>query len=177
MKRGAAKDERSAGNERSAESTRSGPWLRWLLTVAIASVAVSCAGSNDMSDTTTDETVVRTRIPSPSLASTNWKVVEVDGMAVMSGVQPTLVFDSAGQATGETPCNRFSATVMLSGNSLIFSPLTSERTACSDTTRLAEERGFLTDMQGVKTYELDGDGQLRLLDANGQTVIRLSRVP
>ena len=179
MKSGAAKDGRSVWDELFKGTTRPGRGCRRLLMVGIAMVLVSCASTNNevATGTSTDDTGVQPTTPAPTLANSNWKVVEVGGVAVMDSVQPTLAFDNSGQASGATPCNRYSATVMLSGNSMTFSPLTTERIACTDTTRLAEEQTFLTDRQGVKTYELDAAGQLRLMDANGQTVIRLQRLP
>lgn len=175
----AAKHGRSAWNELFTGTSRPAKWLRGFLTVGIAVVLVSCAASNKevSTDTNTDETGAPPTTPAPTLANSNWKVIEVGGVAVADGSQPTLAFDNAGQLSGETPCNRYSATVMLSGNTMTISPMTSERIACTDTTRLGEERDFLVDMQGVKSYELDGDAQLRLIDANGQTVIRLQRQP
>jgi len=177
MKSGAAKEERSTWYELFKGTTQAGRRLRRLLVVGIALVAVSCAGSNKevSTDTNTDDTGVQPSTPAPSLANSNWKVIEVEGVPVPDSAQASLAFDDAGQVSGETPCNRYSATVMLSGNSMTFSPMTSERISCPDTTGLQNERDFLVDMQGVKTYEMDGDGHLRLIDANGQTVIRLQR--
>ena len=181
MKSGAAKD----GLKEWFEASQSGRLLRRFLAVGIAFVLVSCAASNKevVTDTNTDDTGVQPTTPAPpttsapSLANSSWKVVEVAGNAVAEPSQATLAFDDAGQVSGATPCNRYSATVMLSGNSMTFSPLTTERIACTDTTRLGEEAEFLSDIQGVKSFEMDASGQLRLLDANGQTVIRLARVP
>jgi heat shock protein HslJ len=146
-----------------------------LIGLAYVAVLVSCASeATTVGQTSTTRTPVT---PGPSLTSTNWRVTEVGGVAIMGDTtRPTLVFDSGGQVSGNTGCNQYSGTVTLSGTSITFSPLTTTRMACLDTTMMGQERHYLEEIVGAKSYELDGNGELRLLDANGSTLIRLTRV-
>jgi heat shock protein HslJ len=160
---------------------RGAGWARRIAGVAIAIAAVSCASTappTDTTVTTTETTTTVTKTAAPSLASTNWKVVEVRGAATpWDRSTATLVFDSAGRVTGTTGCNNYTSTVTYAGTDITFAPVVVTRITCTDTTGLDVERRYLEDFAVLKAYELNSSGELLLKDVNGTTVVRLSRVP
>jgi heat shock protein HslJ len=176
MKSGAVRERRSAPGKAPARAHVASRAKR-LIGLVLAVAVVSCAGSGE-GTTTRDPGTTRTPVtPGPSLASTNWRVIEVGGVAMMGDTTgPTLVFDSAGQVSGNTGCNQYSGTVSLSGMSIAFSPMTATLVACPDTSQMAQERRFLEEIEHARSYELNGNGELRLLDSNGTTLIRLTRI-
>lgn len=173
MKSSAAKQGRGTG--------RGAAWARRVAAVAIAIAAVSCASTappTDTTVTTTETTTTVTKTAAPSLASTNWKVVEVRGAATpWDKGTTTLMFDSAGRITGTTGCNNYTSTVTYAGTDINFAPVVVTRVTCTDTTGLDVERRYLEDFTVLKAYELNASGDLLLKDVNGTTVVRLSRVP
>jgi heat shock protein HslJ len=173
MKSGAAKHGRGAARARSAQ------WTARIVGIAIAIAAVSCASTAPPTETTvtTTETTTTTTTAAPSLASTNWQVVEVRGVAPSDKTRTTLLIDSAGRVTGTTGCNNYTSTVTYAGTDITFAPVVVTRITCADTTRIGDERRFLEDFVVVKTYEVNGTGDLVLKDVNGTTVVRLTRVP
>lgn len=176
MKSGAAEERQSAPGKGSA-GARGARWTKRLIGPALVLAIVSCAGKSEVASTGDTGTTRTPVTPGPSLASTNWRVTEVGGVAMMGDTtRPTLVFDSGGQVSGSTGCNQYSGSVTLSGTSISFSPMTATRMACLDTTQMAQERRYLEEIVGARSYEMDGNGELRLLDANGTTLIRLTRI-
>lgn len=176
MKSDAVKDGRATGPGRFTPGTPVERWVRRGLALMIAAMLVSCASTQEPATTGELVEVQGQVTPAPSLSNTSWRVVELRSVAVVDTIAPTLLFDSAGQVSGVTGCNRYTGTATLSGKTLTFSPLATTRMACIDTTRMAQEQQFLGDMQGVRGYELSGDARLRLQDANGATVILLTRL-
>ena len=175
MKSGAAKQGREGVW---ARGTR---WSRRIAGIAIAIAAASCASTappTDTTVTTTETTTTVTRTAAPSLASTNWKVVEMRGASTpWDRTTTTLVFDSAGRVTGTTGCNNYASTVTYAGTDIHFAPVVVTRITCNDTTSLDLERRYLEGFTTLKAYELNSSGDLLLKDTNGTTVIRLTRVP
>ena len=170
----------AAKQGRGADRARSARWTRRIAGIAMAITLVSCASTappTDTTVTTTETTTTVTKTAAPSLASTNWQVVEVRGVAPGDKTKTTLMFDSAGRITGTTGCNNYTSTVTYAGTDINFAPVVVTRITCNDTTGLDAERRFLDDFTVLKAYELNGSGDLLLKDVNGTTVIRLTRVP
>jgi putative lipoprotein len=112
--------------------------------------------------------------PKASPAGATWRVEEIDGHGVADAAKTELRISSDGRVSGSTGCNRFSGTATLEGPSLTFSPLATTRMACEQPL-MDQERDILAGLEAVKSFSLDGDGKLRLLDTDGKTRLRLTR--
>jgi putative lipoprotein len=110
---------------------------------------------------------------SPVLASTDWTAEQVDGQAVLANARPTLAFEGEQRAGGSAGCNRWFASVKMSGEKLRFSQAGATRMAC-DPDRMQQESRFLSALESVRSYRLDGS-TLRLFDESQVERVRLSR--
>jgi putative lipoprotein len=110
---------------------------------------------------------------SPVLASTDWTAEQVDGQAVLANARPTLAFEGEQRAGGTSGCNRWFASVEMSGETLRFSQAGATRMAC-EPYRMQQESRFLSALEAVRSYRVEGD-TLRLLDESQTERLRLSR--
>ena len=102
-----------------------------------------------------------------------WRVTHLDGKALPSaGARaPSFSFDSAKAVIGgDSSCNRFSAAYRVQGERLMFSPATATKMACA----ASVEREFFRSLEAVRSHRSSGN-QLQLLDANGRTLMTLTR--
>jgi heat shock protein HslJ len=90
-----------------------------------------------------------------ALWGTAWRLEDLAGSPVLERVEATLAFPEAGQAAGSGSCNRFFATVTISGDSISFSAIGSTRMACEDPIG-AQEARYLSALQGAERFSLDG---------------------
>jgi len=111
-----------------------------------------------------------------ALAGTSWVAEDIDGRAVLGGVQSTLVFDAAQRISGRAACNQYFGTVERGeGARLQLKPAGTTRMACPEPV-MDQERRFLEVLGTVASYRNDG-GALSLLDASGRVRIRLVTLP
>jgi putative lipoprotein len=110
---------------------------------------------------------------SPVLAGTDWVAEQVDGQAVLADARPTLVFEGEQRAGGASGCNRWFASVEMSGEKLTFSQAGATRMAC-DPDRMQQESRFLSALEAVRSYRVEA-GALRLFDQSQTERVRLSR--
>lgn len=113
------------------------------------------------------------------LASTKWQVTDyadpknTTGMTtVLPGTNLTTEFGAVNQLSGSAGCNSYSGTYQAQGESLtISSPLAVTMMMCAENV-MAQESVFLTNLQAVKGYKLQENGQqLHLLNDKGQVTI------
>ena len=92
-----------------------------------------------------------------------------DGGAV-AGPAPTIAFGADGRASGWTGCNRWSGAWTLTGEALSLERISSTRRACRGATGAREAR-FLRVLEGVRTFDVRGDGALVLGTSAGETIV------
>jgi heat shock protein HslJ len=80
----------------------------------------------------------------------------------------TILF-ADGSATGQAPCNSYSAPYAVNGSELTLGPIVSTKMACDD---LAVESAYLTALATVTGWSVDASGDLVLADASGAEVLR-----
>lgn len=109
--------------------------------------------------------------PSPptaraSLAGSQWRVVEIDGMKVSGTVRFT-------QTTirGRIPCNAYFGAFREREDGITIAGLNVTRMMCPGTT--LHERGLVERLGRARSYRVDGSSLL-LMDADGRAVARLS---
>jgi heat shock protein HslJ len=108
--------------------------------------------------------------PEPGLTLPNsaWRLESLGRKPVLSGVEPTLAFDSDGRATGDGGCNRFFGSVSTDGNLMRFGPIAATRKSCAEPVMEQEQR-YLRALERVEMFGYV-DGGLILYDNTGWPV-------
>ena len=106
-----------------------------------------------------------------------WTVERVEGDGAGDGEDgagagpaPTIAFGADGRASGSTGCNRWSGAWTLTGEALSLERISSTRRACRGATGAREAR-FLGVLEGVRTFDVRGDGALVLGTSAGETIV------
>lgn len=129
-------------------------WTRIATLGAVLAVLAGCAASVSLDE---------------PLEGTPWRLVQLDGQAVMVAADPQAVpriqFDASGQRmTGSGGCNRLSSSFRRNGRVLRIGPVVSTRMACPDPGRSAIEGRFVAVLEATAGFDVKG-AQLTLLDA------------
>ncbi len=109
------------------------------------------------------------------LTGTSWLVEDIGGAGVIDFARTTISFSEDGRVYGDTACNRYNGGVTLDADRMSFGPLISTKRACPEAVMNQESR-FLEAMGKVESWALDENGLLFLYDADGQPLIRASRI-
>lgn len=108
----------------------------------------------------------------PSFASEfpygDWAVVEVSSSPAT--IEQTMTFLEDGSVSGEGGCNSFGGMYEAKGHALALMNVFSTQMACPD---LDAEGAFFAAMTSVAAWAAE-DGSLLLLDAAGETAIKLT---
>jgi heat shock protein HslJ len=86
--------------------------------------------------------------------------------SVVTGTDPTAVFDPAGTVSGEAGCNSFNGPAVVDGSSIAIGPLISTRRACVDEAATTQEAAYLSALEAATTFEVR-TGHLELRDDSG----------
>lgn len=117
---------------------------------------------------------------SADLVNGPWQVTGVsNGQALVatkeSSVSMNLQFNGAGQASGQSGCNRFSAAYVQSGAQLRFSQAAGTRMMCAQPEGVMHyEAWMLSALATVASWGMEGD-VLTLRTANGAAAMTLRR--
>ena len=103
----------------------------------------------------------------------DWTVKDLGGRGVIDTPQTTLRFE-ADKVIGNAGCNRYFGPYKQVDGALRIGPLAASRQACAPAVMDQEVR-FLIALEKVRRLEARDDGTLLLLDAEGSTLIVLSR--
>jgi heat shock protein HslJ len=107
------------------------------------------------------------------LMATPWALQAFGGpdvpLAALQGKNITLEFGADGRAGGSAGCNTYSGGYTVDGDKLTFSPLITTMMAC-EPELMALEQAYLAALAKTASYRIV-DGQLELLDANGQMIL------
>ena len=110
-----------------------------------------------------------------ALLQTAWLVEDIAGRGVIDNAQTTIEFGDADAVSGSTCVNRFSGQAKINAPSLRLGPLATTRRA-GPPAMMDQEAKFLTAVDQVRSFRVDENGLLYLLDENGVAVLRLSRM-
>lgn len=99
--------------------------------------------------------------PITDLAGTSWTLREMGGTADFAHLVPTLAFGTDGTLSGFAGCNQFNAPYTSSGGDLLLGSLVTTKMACIRPGSVVEST-YLEALVGVKTWSIDGSGQLHL---------------
>ena len=113
----------------------------------------------------------------PSLVGTSWLAEDIGGRGVVDLVQSTLTFESDTRIVGSTGCNRYFASLQLSGTALRIANGGSTLMACIPAVGDQEAR-FLAALEATRAYRIDSrTSHLWLLDQDGNELARLTQMP
>lgn len=101
-----------------------------------------------------------------ALLAGNWTVTEAAGTASSDAWKPEMTITPDGRIFGSGGCNRIMGSLTLTGEGLSVGPLASTMMACPEPV-MAAERAFLGALGRADRFDLDEDGTLRLLAADG----------
>jgi heat shock protein HslJ len=109
----------------------------------------------------------------PALAGTAWRLEDLGGTPVVSGIEATLEFPDSGRVAGQASCNRFFGPVTITGDAIQFGVLGSTRMACPEPAS-AQETRYLSALRGANRFEIDG-ASLRLFSTGLPAPLRFTR--
>jgi len=104
------------------------------------------------------------------IVGVEWMLEEMDGKTVDHETVSSLMLNERGTAGGKGGCNRFFATITVSGDALAFSQIGSTFMACANAA-MERERAYFDALGRVATYRLDA-GKLILSDETGRILLR-----
>jgi heat shock protein HslJ len=109
--------------------------------------------------------------PSPGLAGSEWRPVEIAGQTPASSQAMFVAFGGDGALHGNGGCNAFTGGYESDGNRLAVTPLAATRMACPEPA-MSDENAFLAALQGSTAF-LREHADLTLLDGEGSVLLRL----
>lgn len=133
------------------------------------------AGGNDDGEIQVEHVAGQTP-PQPASSSPvgRWLAEDIRGGGVIDNLQSVLEISADGGVTGSGGCNRMRGQAVILGASLTFGAMAGTRMACSPAV-MDQESKFLSALEVVRSFRVDlQQHKLFLLDAAGQTVMRLS---
>ena len=134
---------------------------RWLSLLAILLTALGCAQEDAKPDVT--------------LANTYWKLVELNGAAVLPGEDKELhmILRGEDEVGGYSGCNHFSGSVTVTDGGIAFGPIASTRRMCQ--TVMDQEDAFLQALETAQRFEISGE-DLAIESASGDVSMRFVAV-
>ena len=89
------------------------------------------------------------------LWDTAWRLEDLGGIGVIDNAEVTLEFSESGKAAGHGTCNRYFATVAVTGDAIRFSGIGSTRMACPEA--LAnQESNYLKALESAESFVIEG---------------------
>ena len=135
------------------------------------------AGGKDDGDIQVEN--VAGQVPPPASSSSpagRWLAEDIRGGGVIDNLQSVLEITADGVVSGSGGCNRMRGQATISGTRLTFGPIAATQMACPPAV-MDQEGKFLSALEAVRSFRIDPQQhKLFLLDAAGQTVMRLSAI-
>lgn len=93
--------------------------------------------------------------PPVGLWNTAWRLEDLGGIRVIDNAEVTLEFPEQGKAAGHGTCNRYFATVAVTGDVIRFSAIGATRMACQEA--LAnQETNYLKALESAESFVIEG---------------------
>ena len=104
-----------------------------------------------------------------------WLAEDISGQGVIDNAQSTLEISQDGSVAGDTCVNRFGGKAKIDGQKILFGPLAMTRRA-GPQALMDQESKYATALEKVTGFRVDLRGLLFLVNAEGQDVIRFSKM-
>lgn len=108
--------------------------------------------------------------PASLLVGDEWRIERVGDAVALDEAPATLAFGDDGGAGGSTGCNRWSASWVLTGESLVLERFASTRRACRGPVGEQETR-LLAALEAVRGFAVREDGALVLTGGDGGDIV------
>lgn len=109
--------------------------------------------------------------PEDLLLGDGWRVVSIDGEAVLEDAVPTIEFLAEdNRVAGLASCNRFTGSFELTGEGLRFGQFAVTTRACIDPAAQNQETRFVELLQKTARFEMPGFNRLRLVTSDNETI-------
>jgi heat shock protein HslJ len=96
-----------------------------------------------------------------ALVGPTWRLVTIDGQAVVEGSKVTALFSSDARVSGNAGCNGYFGSAKLDTGTLSIGPLGSTLMACVPDGVMTQETRYLAALQAAAHFSVSGD-ELRL---------------
>ncbi|WP_417748250.1 META domain-containing protein [Rosistilla oblonga] len=105
----------------------------------------------------------------------NWLAEDIENHGVVDRAQTTLEIADDGTAAGNTSVNRYSGKAKIDGDKIELGRLVMTRRA-GPQSLMDQETRFMAALAKVTRYRIGDDGLLYLLDAEGNEIVRFSKI-
>jgi len=109
---------------------------------------------------------ILSKTAAPTLVGPTWRLVTLEGRAVVAGTQVTAAFDNEQRISGSAGCNRYTGAATVTGEQLAVGALASTRMFCGAECVMPQEDAYFAALGKARTYRIV-DGELRLGPAAG----------
>ena len=133
----------------------------FLYEVVIKEEAVASPPADGSSIRRTLVSIVRRTPAPPSIAGPTWRLVTLDGRAVLPGARVTAVFEGGARVAGSAGCNRYFGGASVAAETLTVGGLASTRMYCDADGVMPQEAAYLEALEGARAYRIAG-GRLHL---------------
>lgn len=106
----------------------------------------------------------------PIIEDVQWAVKDIDGQQLVENSVVTLNFASDGKVTGKASCNGYTGAFERVDQQLSVSRLIQTKRLCRPASVMEQEQRFTALLQDVQSWEINQQGELRLLTATGQSM-------
>jgi heat shock protein HslJ len=129
---------------------------RRVLSSAMAVITLAaCAHHSRPSSAAGEDSRPKPASASMDLAGSSWVLEDLNGEGVIDKVHVTLDFTEAGRVVGNGSCNRYFATVTISGSSIKFGAVGATRMACLPAVSQQESKYFAA-LGAANRFEIEG---------------------
>jgi heat shock protein HslJ len=104
-----------------------------------------------------------------------WLAEDIAGRGVIDNAQSTLEISPDGSVSGNTAVNRYHGKAALDGQGIELGPLAMTRRA-GPPALMEQESRFIRELEKARLFRIEDSGLLYLLDADGNTLLRFSRL-
>lgn len=102
-----------------------------------------------------------------SLWPSSWIATEIAGKPVVTGSEPTLIFDADGKVSGNGTCNRFAGPSTIEAGTLKFGALISTKMACVGEGLNEQETAYFAALGTAEKAVLTSPGTLEITSTAG----------
>lgn len=150
-------------------------FLIGILLIAVLALAACAPANGEVGGEQGGDTGESPLAPAqPDLTGTSWQLELMLGQPPIEGTTPTLAFTDT-ELVGDTGCNQYTGTYELDGTAFTVGDLIQTEMACLEPEGVMDQEfTYLSTLASAASVNLV-DGQLEILDANGNVMLTYSQ--